>query len=263
MKSLLKYFKIFKCTLRDQLVYLPSFMLGNIFFLVILFVFFSLWSVIYGNRQILAGLSITQILWYLTFTETIELSKCRIYLTIQEEVKEGSIAYALNRPYSYNGFKMARAMGESTVKVVPIMVLGFLAARLFVGPLKGYWTALPFGLLLILGGLLLNTLWMIIIGLLSFWTEEVTPFYWIFQKLIFIMGGMFFPIDFFPEWLQGTAKSLPFAFSAYWPAKCMIDFSWKTFRMGMTGQLIYLFLLTLLATLIFRIAVKKVHVQGG
>ena len=263
MKNLRKYLKIFQCTLRDQLAYLPAFVSGNIFFLVIIFVFFSLWRVIFAGRTVIAGLTMTQTLWYLTFTETVELSKARVYLTIQEEVKDGSIAYSLNRPYSYNGFKTARAMGESLVKMVPILLLGFLAAHFFVGPLSGYGRALPFGLLLIIGGLLLNTLWMLIIGLLAFWTEDVTPFYWIFQKLIFIAGGMFFPIDFFPDWLRGTARILPFAFSAYWPALTMVDFSPAVFRTGLAGQAVYITLLSLAARLLFSSAVKKVHVQGG
>lgn len=263
MNRLSKYGRIFSCTMKDQLVYLPAFMVGNLFFLVILFTFFSLWRVIYGDRPALAGLTMAQTLWYLTFTETIELSKCRIYLTIQDEVKDGSVAYALNRPYSYNGFKTARAMGESVVKVVPVMILGFLAALFFVGPLPGYFRALPFGLVLILGGLVLNTLWMLNIGLLAFWSEEVTPYYWIFQKLIFILGGMFFPIDLFPDWLRSIAKALPFAYSAYWPALTMVAFTPETFLTGLTGQLTYIALLSLTAGLLFKSALGKVHVQGG
>jgi len=263
MRHIRKYAKIFQCTFRDQLAYLPAFVTGQIFFVVIIFVFFSLWKVIYGKEGLIAGLSLTQTLWYLTFTETVELSKARIYLTIQNEVKEGSIAYALNRPYSYNGFQTARAMGESLVKMIPILILGFVTTLLFVGPLPGYARALPFGLVLITGGLLLNTLWMLNIGLLAFWTEDVTPFYWIFQKLIFILGGMFFPIDFFPDWLQQTARSLPFAFSAYWPALTMVRFSRHAFLTGLTGQVVYIILLGLTGSLLFRAAQRKVHVQGG
>jgi len=263
MRNLRKYFMILQCTVRDQLVYLPSYVLGNFFFVVILFVFFSLWKVIYGEQTLIAGLSLTQTLWYLSFTETVELSKVRVYLQIQEEVKEGSIAYALNRPYSYIGFKTARAFGESLVKVVPIMSLGFLVCLLFAGPLPGYFRNFPFGLILIFGGILLNILWAVIIGLLSFWTEEVSPFYWILQKLIFIIGGLFIPIDLFPHWLQGIAKSAPFAFSAYWPAITMVNFSWDTFQRALTGQVFYIGVLTLAAWGIFQTALKKVHVQGG
>ncbi len=263
MGSLRKYAAIFRYTFRDQLAYMPAFITGQIFFVVIIFVFFSLWKVIYGTKVLLAGLSLSQTLWYLTFTETVELSKCRIFQTVQNEIKDGSIAYALNRPYSYYGFQTARAMGESLVKLAPIMVLGFLSALLFVGPLPGYLGALPFGLILIIGGLLLNTLWMLNIGLLAFWTEDVTPFYWIFQKLIFILGGMFFPIDLFPDWLQGTARALPFAYSAYWPALTMVSFSREAFLTGLAGQGIYIALLTLTGAALFRGALRKVHVQGG
>lgn len=258
-----KYVKIFSCTVRDQFAYIPAFLVGNIFFVVVLFVFFSLWSVIYKDRTLIAGLTLTQTLWYLSFAETIELSKARVYNQIQEEVKEGSIAYALGRPYSYNGFKVARSMGESMVRAVPILALGFAVCSLFTGVLPGYISMLPFGIILICGGILLNTMWGIIIGLLAFWTEEVTPFFWILQKLIFIAGGMFLPIDFFPQWLQGSAKALPFAFSAYWPAITMVNFTFERFWTALGGQIIYISVLGLIAWLIFRTALRKIHVQGG
>jgi viologen exporter family transport system permease protein len=163
-----KYLKIFSCTVRDQFAYIPAYLIGNFFFVVILFVFFSLWTVIYKEQQLISGLSIVQTLWYLSFAEAVELSKPRVYKQIQDEVKDGSIAYSLGRPYSYNGFKIARSLGESAVKVIPIMVLGFIVCTLFTGFLPGYWSALPYGAVLITGGILLNIMWGIIIGLLAF-----------------------------------------------------------------------------------------------
>ena len=103
----------------------------------------------------------------------------------------------------------------------------------------------------------------IIIGLLAFWFEEVSPFHWILQKLIFIIGGMFFPIDLFPEWLQGVSKASPFAFSAYWPAITIVNFSYRSFITCLVGQAAYLVILFAVSMLLFRAAVKKVHVQGG
>lgn len=258
-----KYFKIFRCTVRDQFAYIPAYLIGNLFFVIVLFVFFSLWTVIYRDQTLIAGLTITQTLWYLSFAESIELSKARVFLQIQEEVKEGSIAYSLGRPYSYNGFKVARSLGESLVKVIPILILGFIVCSLFTGFLPGYLKALPFGLILISGGILLNIMWGIIIGLLAFWTEEVLPFYWILQKLIFIGGGMFLPIDFFPQWLQSGAKMAPFAFSAYWPAITMVNFSFDNFKTALTGQIFYITVLGFTAYVLFKTALKKLHVQGG
>jgi ABC-2 type transport system permease protein len=154
-------------------------------------------------------------------------------------------------------------MGENLVKVVPLLLEGFLLGLLFVGPLPGYLRALPFGLVTIVGGILIGTTLQTIIGLLAFWFEEVMPFWWIIQKLIFVIGGMFIPLDFYPDWLQGIARATPFAFAAYWPASTWVAFSWERFLTTVGGQAAWLLAFGILASLIFRAAVRKLHVQGG
>jgi len=228
-----------------------------------MFIFYSLWRAIYAGRPLFAGFTMTQALWYLTFTEAIELSKSRTYVQIQQEVKDGTIAYSLIRPYSYIMYHFSKTMGENIVKVVPMLLEGFLLAFLFTGMLPGYFTHLPYGLLLILGGFVLVTLWQILIGLLAFWFEEVAPFYWILQKLIFVIGGMFFPIDMFPQWLQGISKASPFAFSAYWPAIVMVKFEPRSFMTALIGQCVYIAVLMVACSMLFATAKRKVHAQGG
>lgn len=258
-----KYAYVMLQAVREQLVYLKSFLGRGVFFVVILFIFYSLWRVIFADRPVMAGLSMAQTLWYLTITETVELSKVRLYAQVQEEVKDGTIVYTLGRPYVYPVFMVARALGESIVRALPILLLGFAVATLFVGPLPGYFRALPFGIVLIVGGLLLNALWMLLFGLLAFWTEDVTPFYWIYQKLVFILGGMFFPIDFFPDWLSESARLLPFAYAAYWPGYTMVDFRIEVFLSGLAGQAIYIAVLATTVGAVYSVAVRRVHVQGG
>jgi ABC-2 type transport system permease protein len=154
-------------------------------------------------------------------------------------------------------------MGENVVKVVPLLIEGFLIATIMVGPLPGYLTALPFGLIVVLGGILVGTTLQAIVGLLAFWFEEVMPFWWIIQKLVFVVGGLFIPIDFYPEWLQRIARATPFAFAAYWPASTWVDFSRARLITTLVGQVAYLFVFGCIAALMFRAAVRKLHVQGG
>ncbi|MEE8440684.1 MAG: ABC-2 family transporter protein, partial [Spirochaetia bacterium] len=131
------------------------------------------------------------------------------------------------------------------------------------GPLPGYFRALPIGLVTIVLGILIGTTLQAIIGLLAFWFEEVMPFWWIIQKLVFVIGGMFIPIDFYPEWLQRIARFTPFAFAAYWPATVFVDFSAERVTTTLIGQVAYLALFGLIAAVLFRAAVRKLHVQGG
>jgi len=258
-----KYFRILRYAARDQVAYLPAFLARNLFFVIILFIFSSLWKVIYAGQSLIAGFSVVQALWYLTFTETVELSKSRLLTRIQGEVKDGSLAVTMTRPYSYPLSHFFHAMGESMVRLLPILAVGFLFATLFVGPLPGYFKALPFGLILLLCGMALDTLWLLCIGLLAFWSEEVSPYYWIIQKLIFILGGLFIPIDMFPDWLSGIARTLPFAFSAYWPAYTMVSFSWRAFFTGLAGAACYIGALSAVAALLFGLGKRRVHAQGG
>ena len=258
-----KYLRTFTYSLRSTTAYLPSFAMRNIFFLVILFVFYSLWKAIFAAKPGFSELTLTQILWYLTFTETIELSKSRVMWEVQQEVKDGTLAYTLQRPYSYPLYQLARSAGESMIKIIPILCMGFVVAVIAVGPLPGYLSALPFGLILITGGIVLSALWYIAIGLLAFWTEEVSPFYIIYQKLVFILGGMFFPIDLFPPWLRNISRSLPFAYSAYWPAYTMVSFSTETFLKAFAGQLVWITVIAVFVTGLFRAGSSRVQVQGG
>jgi len=258
-----KYLLIFRLAARDQLIYLPSFLVKNLFFVVLVFVFWSLWRVVFAGRGVIAGLTLVQTLWYLTFTETIELSKGRILGQIQEEVKDGTLTVTLSKPYSYPLFHLARAMGESVVKILPMLAEGLVLGLLMVGPLPGYVRSLPFGIILIVAGLLLTNLWTLLIGLVAFWTEEVSPFYWIMQKFVFIVGGMFIPIDLFPGWLAGVARWLPFAFSAYWPAYTMVSGSREAFLTGLAGAAGYAVILGAGVAALFALGRRRVHAQGG
>ncbi|MFP4376348.1 MAG: ABC transporter permease [Spirochaetales bacterium] len=258
-----KYATVFGIAGRDQLIYLPTYLLRSVFFLIILFIFFSLWRVIYSSAGVIAGFTITQTLWYLTFTETIEMSQTRLFAPISAEVKDGSVAYSLVRPYSYVAYWVSRGMGENLVKMVPLLAEGFLLATILVGPLPGYLEALPFGLIVVIGGILMGSLLQVVIGLLAFWFEEVTPFWWILQKITFVIGGLFLPIDFYPEWLQGVARATPFAFLAYWPASTWVSFSWERFATTLLGQVGFIVALSGIAALIFKRAVFKLQAQGG
>ena len=103
-----KYIQILRVSARNQLAYLPAFLARNFFFVLVVFIFSALWRAIYAGRPFLGGLTMTQVLWYFTLTEVIELSKTNAYMSIQEEAKDGTIAYTLTRPFSYIAYYFFR-----------------------------------------------------------------------------------------------------------------------------------------------------------
>jgi ABC-2 type transport system permease protein len=185
-------------------------LLGRIvFYLVILLVFSRLWSVLASERTLPFGA--VSFLWYIALTEWIALGAPLLYLEFEEDVRRGDIAYRLTRPGSYLWTKLAEGYGTTIARMGALAVAGPLFVLLFGGGLpadpRGLLLALPLGLLAAAVVLLLQAA----VGLSVFWMQEASPLYWIQQKLLFVFGGLLFPLEIYPPWLRGIASWTPFA----------------------------------------------------
>ncbi|HEY2980205.1 MAG TPA: hypothetical protein VGJ22_03405, partial [Anaerolineales bacterium] len=101
MKRIAKYWAIFRISLINSLAY-PGELIGRSLIMVpFMWIFYQLWKTTYAAAgvQSINGLTPRDTLWYLMLAETIELSRPFLARTISENVKDGSIAYLLNKPY--------------------------------------------------------------------------------------------------------------------------------------------------------------------
>ena len=53
----------------------------------------------------------------------------------------------------------------------------------------------------------------------AFWLRDARSTWFLYQKLVFLLGGMLLPLEFLPRALADVAKVLPFAAMAYAPAR--------------------------------------------
>jgi len=201
--------------------------------------------------------------YYITITESIELSKYRIYSVISEEIKDGTCAYQLIRPLSYISFHFFNSIGMILFNFFVTLFIGTITSAFLSGfnltILFNIFRALP----LIFMGIFLNFFIMLLIGLFGFYTEEVNPIYWIYQKILFVFGGFFFPLEFFPKGFQAVLKYLPTAYISYIPAKMAVQFTPGLFIPYFLGQVFYLCLIILFAYLIYQKGLKKLTINGG
>ncbi|HJJ08950.1 MAG: ABC-2 family transporter protein [Clostridia bacterium] len=102
----------------------------------------------------------------------------------------------------------------------------------------------------------------ILISIISFWIEDSTPFHWIYDKMILLIGTMF-PIEMFPQYLRPIIKCTPIYVVTYGPAKLLINFSLQNFVQILLAQIIYLFVATTLTLILYEKGVKKLNVNGG
>jgi ABC-2 type transport system permease protein len=178
------------------------------FFAVILGVFSSLWRAVAEAGMPVAA-DPKALVWYLAATEWILLSVPPIHIDIQEAIRRGDVVYQLGRPVSYVIAEFAAGLGLLAVRAPLLGVTAFLCAFAFTGwtpPSSALVTVVPFGLV----AAALITALHLSIGLLAFWLQDVSPVYWVWQKLMFVLGGLMLPLELYPDFIQRVAAVTPF-----------------------------------------------------
>src|SRR5262245_6399980 len=191
------------------------------FFAVILGVLASLWRAIAD-----AGMPIAddpkQLVWYLATTEWIILSAPPVHVDLQESIRRGDVVCRLGRPVSYVGSVFAEALGLLAVRAPVLAATAWIVAYAFTGwipPIASLAWTLPFGF----AAAALITAMHLWIGLLAFWLEDVSPVFWVAQKLLFVFGGLMLPIELYPGAMQRAAAWTPFPTMLAGPASFVLQ----------------------------------------
>jgi ABC-2 type transport system permease protein len=261
----LKYSAIAQINLQNSLAYAGELANRSLFMVVILYVFVQLWRATYSamGATTIAGLSLADTLWYLVMTETIELSRARFANQMSDEVKDGSLAYTLSRPYNYLLYHWSYGLGDMLLRLVINFAAGTILVTTLVGPMPIQPAHVPPLLVSILLAMALNFCLQGLIGLAAFVTEDVQSIQIIYQKFLFILGGMLIPLDFFPGWLKDLALILPFNTMMYAPARLFVSFDWTRWLNTTAMQLAWLGVFALALWALFRVGLRHVSINGG
>ncbi len=265
VRGLLRYSFVLRTAARQQWIYRAELAMRAVQMVLFIGVFMALWTTAFGvsGQMEMAGFSLAEVVWYLAMTETIALSSSRVFIEIGEAVRAGDLAYTLARPLSYPFYQMANSLGNSAPRFLLNLLTGVAVVWIGMGQMAGS----PAGAAAFVGmaalALLLDALVAVLIGLMAFWLEEVMPVFWIYQKLLFTVGGMFLPLELFPDWLRRIAEWLPFQFITYVPARAFVAFEPEFVLRAVVGQIIYIVILTTLVVLVWRRAQRRLVVHGG
>lgn len=241
-----------RAELLARLLYLP----------VILGIFTALWRAVSGpGRGVDADPN--ALVWYLATTEWIFFSVPALQLRLAEEVRRGDVAYQLARPISYLGAHLARALGHLGLRLPAVGLTATVVAWIFAGPPRLEAGAAALALLLGVGACVLSIVCNLLLGIASFWLEDIQPLQWIWNKLSFVLGGLMLPLSYCPAVLQRFAEFTPFPTLLYRPA---------SLQLGQTNPLssalafdlgFWLFFTWSLAVLGFRRARTRLTLSGG
>lgn len=263
-RSFYKYLAIIRAEIMNGAAYPVDLATRSITIVLFMWVFAHLWDATYRSlgQATIAGLSLRETLWYLMLAEAIVLSKPRLSQSIAQAVKDGSVAYLLNKPYNFMLYHISIAVGDGLTHVVFNVLAGGITIWLMVGP-PPTWQGVPLALVPVILGWLIDSCITAAIGLAAFLTEDVAAFDWIYAKLILILGGVLIPLDFLPEGLRQVALVLPFAFTVYGPARFFVTPEPSRFIALMAGQVAWLAVLVSVLAVLYHKGVARLSINGG
>ena len=265
MRVLRKYAFVALLSARTNMVYLAEVMSRVVFLGVILYIFTCLWQVVFrqagANR--LGELSLQQMIWYLTVTEAITLSAPRVSANVDLDVRSGALVSYLHRPISYPLYSLASSFGERSVRLFVNLGVGAFVATILVGVPPLSWQAAVFFLAALPLALVVDFLGCFLIGLGAFWLEDTSGIFLIYSRLTMMLGGMLFPITFYPDAFRKIVQWLPFSAVLYGPAKMLVLPTADEFVLVLLRQLIGVALFGSLVWLTYKFASKRVFVNGG
>jgi viologen exporter family transport system permease protein len=247
------------------LMYDRDVLVRSAFMVVALVVFVQLWTATYAatGSALVQGFRLPDLVWYLVITEVIALSTPRVAQTIDTEVRSGDVAYTLARPFSYPLYHLAAYWGETLLRMPLNAVLGATVAFVAVGPPPVTPLGLLACLVLVVGAVTLKAMFEVMIGLTAFWVEDTQPAEWIFNKFLITIGGLFLPLDLFPDWLAAISRVLPFASITYAPARAFVGADWSGVMPIAAIQVAWLVVGWYALAMIFARATHRVVAHGG
>lgn len=150
-----------------------------------------------------------------------------LYISIEETIGEmtftGEVGNFLVKPISFYKWMIVREFGRKLATVILVFPLtAFLVFFVFfskmfpVSPVNIFSGIVAFGI-----SFLLSFNFGYLLGLFSFWFDEIWVIRNVREVLVSLLGGIVLPYSFFPTQVGDVIKYLPFPYLIAWPSKVM------------------------------------------
>jgi ABC-2 type transport system permease protein len=232
--------------------------------LVRLYLMKAVWTALYAQNAAPAGVPLHAIITYTTIallmSLILEIDGTRM---IRDRVREGTIATDLMKPINLPLYFFSDGFGQTLLHamlILPSLGLALFIVHIDVPPAP---VLLAFAASFLLGygvNFLLNFL----MNAVAFWTLETFAIQLIVRWVSDLLGGQIVPLIFFPGVLQRIVLALPFA--AVYSTPLLIytgTIAPASYPAAFATQLAWGCGFAVLATFVWRGALKRVVVQGG
>lgn len=183
---------------------------------------------------------------------------------IQKDIQSGKIEVLLSKPISYIYYRLGEFLGNRFLTFIISSFFGLVFIVLLLGVpenILNFFFLSTFTITFLFCFILSFEIF-VILGLLSFWIQDINPIRWILDKGVMILGGAYFPVAFFPTLLKNISLYSPLGASQFITYTVYKNWPEVFLKMFMI-QIFWIIILGLILFLIQRQAFKKLSVNGG
>lgn len=260
-----KYLAILGMVPKVFMAYQLWFWIGVVLSTIGMAILYFFWRAVYGSTDEIAGLTLNTTLTYILLAQVFRpLTDVDLIFEFGYNLREGGIIHQLLRPINFQAMYYSQSLGVLVMQMVLQVPMALVATFVF----GLHWPTDPavWGAFLVSALLGYTALFFFVycVACLTFYTTEVWGLGVLFFGMSIFLSGGLVPLAMMPGWLQTLVLSIPFSQALAVPLNILTGITplsdaphiWLT-------QAIWVVSLWLASNLIFRVAIRKVTVQGG
>ena len=260
-----QYRWVFSIAYRNYTTYIKDIIGINVVYVIRLLVIIFFYKAIYLAKwsALVNGYTLEQVTRALIFVQAVVVAKSRITDDVNIDIKTGKIATYLLNPIHYISYKFFESFPKSIYNLIISLAVGLWLWLLLLWsiPVSIWW--IVWGIVLLVGGMLINFFWYFMIGLLGFYTEDADSFRLLYARMEMFFWGNILPLPFMPVFLQTIAFLSPFAYAGYTAWLIFTKFTVATFIHYAGMQILWIILLIGICYFIYNKAQKRLNINGG
>lgn len=230
---------------------------------IAILVFF--WRAVYAETSTISGLALNQTLTYILLAFIFRpLTGTDVIWEMGTNLREGLIIHHLLRPVNFQAMNYAQNFGvlvTSLIMQIPMAIVAavFFGLRFPSDPVV--WLAFLVSALL---GFTVMFFFSWLLACLTFYTTEIWGLGVLIEGMNFFLSGSLVPLVMMPEWLRTIVLSIPFVQALGVPVSLLAGITpiSEAPRVWLV-QILWIVGMWIASNLFFKIAVRKITVQGG
>ena len=179
-------------------------------------------------------------------------------------IQHGRLSMELLRPIHPLHSDIALFAGMKVVMIMIWLPMAVVLYLVFKPDLQPTWLEVCIFAIAIWGAYLLRTMFLSILGMITFWTTRVGALYELYFAMELLLSGRLVPMPLMPTWVQQLAWFLPFQWSFFFPIEALVGNLTTAELIGGLGmQILWILIGAIAAQVMWKMGIRQYTAAGN